>query len=160
MANISAAALGTKPGVLKKENLAGPQPTSVPTTYRELQKTLYYSRSKSASTPGTPAMHWEVARTYTEPKYVDPADTCFFCDGTPHIAYYECKVLHCTLHASILCHRRYMLDCANFGRPTLLLLLWLLLLLLLLMLTRVPVCGSVASGMRCLLNSPKMLMVN
>ena len=28
------------------------------------------------------------------------------------------------------------------------------------MLTHVPVCGSVANGMRCLLNTPKMLMVH
>ena len=39
MANISAAAMRTKLGVIKKENLAGPQPTLVPTTYKELQKT-------------------------------------------------------------------------------------------------------------------------
>ena len=38
---------------------------------------------------------------YTETKYADPADTCLFCDGTPHIAYHECKVLHRTLHVSI-----------------------------------------------------------
>ena len=63
-----------------------------------------------------------------------------------------------------------MLGCAKSGLPTLLLLLLLLLLLtptlvcllllLLLLLTPVVVCGSVASGMRCLLNIPKMLMVN
>ena len=29
--------------------------------------------------------------------------TCFFCDGTPHTTYYQCKVLHRTLHVSILC---------------------------------------------------------
>ena len=40
---------------------------------------------------------------YPEPKSVDPVDTCFSCDGTPHIACHECKVLHCALHASILC---------------------------------------------------------
>ena len=49
-----------------------------------------------------------------------------------------------------------MLHCAYSRRPTLLSLLLLLLLLLLMLLTPVPVCGSVASGMR----SPKMLMVN
>ena len=38
--------------------------------------------------------------------------------------------------------------------------LLLLLLLLLLMLTPISVCGSVASGMRCLLNTPKMVMVH
>ena len=40
---------------------------------------------------------------YPEPKSVDPVDICFSCDGTPHIASHECKVLHCALHASILC---------------------------------------------------------
>ena len=34
MPNMSAAALGTKPGVIKKENPAGPQPMLVPTTYK------------------------------------------------------------------------------------------------------------------------------
>ena len=57
-----------------------------------------------------------------------------------------------------------MWDYANSGWPTLLLLLLLLLLWLLLLMmpliTPVPVCCCVASGMRCLLNSPKMLMVN
>ena len=37
-------------------------------------------------------------------------------------------------------NRRFVLGCANFGRPTLLLLLWLLLLLLLLLLTPALVC--------------------
>ena len=69
----------------------------------------------------------------------------------------------------------FVLGCANFGRPTLLLLLLLLpllllllltpvlvclLLLLLLLFTPVVVCGSVASRMQCLLNIPKMPMVN
>ena len=54
----------------------------------------------------------------------------------------------------------YVLDCTNSGRPTLLLLRLLLLLWLLLLLTPVPVCGCVASGMRYLLNTPQMLMVN
>ena len=45
-------------------------------------------------------MHWEVAQMYTGP---DPADMCFFCDVTRHIACHECNVLHRTLHASILC---------------------------------------------------------
>ena len=43
-------------------------------------------------------------------------------------------------------HRRFVLNCANSGWPTLLLLLLLWLLLML--------CGSVANGMRCLLNTP------
>ena len=67
------------------------------------EATLYFSRSKSASTPRTPAIHWEVARMYPAPKSVEPVDICFSCDGTPHIACHECKVLHCALHASILC---------------------------------------------------------
>ena len=65
--------------------------------------TLYFSRSKLASTPRTPAVYWEVARMYPEPKFVDPVDTCFSSDGTPHMVCHECKVLHCALHASILC---------------------------------------------------------
>ena len=60
------------------------------------EATLYFSRSKLGSTLRTPTLHWEVARMYTEPKSVDPLDTCFCCDGTPHIAYHECDVLHCT----------------------------------------------------------------
>ena len=54
-------------------------------------------------------------------------------------------------------NQSYVLDCANSGRPTLLSLLPLLLLLLP-MLTPVPVRGSVASGMRCLLNTPEMVI--
>ena len=67
------------------------------------EATLYFSRSKLASTPRIPSIHWEVARMYPEPKLVDPVDTCFSCDGTPHIACHECKVLRCALHAPILC---------------------------------------------------------
>ena len=58
------------------------------------EATLYFSRSKSASTPRSPAVHPEVARMYPELKSVDPVDTCFSCDGTPHMACHECKVLH------------------------------------------------------------------
>ena len=47
---------------------------------------VYLSRSKLASTLRTLALHWVVAWMYTEPQYVYPVDTCFFCDGTPHIA--------------------------------------------------------------------------
>ena len=43
---------------------------------------------------------------YTEPKSVDPVDTSFSCDGTPHIARHECKVLHCTLHVSVVCQSK------------------------------------------------------
>ena len=39
---------------------------------------------------------------YPQPKSLDPVDTCFSSDFTPHIACHECKVLHCALHASIL----------------------------------------------------------
>ena len=67
------------------------------------EATLYFSRSKSASTPRTLALHWEVAPMYTEPKSVGPVNTCFSCECTPHIACHECKVLHCTLHASVFC---------------------------------------------------------
>ena len=71
---------------------------------REMARaTLYFNCSKSASTPRTPAVHREVARMYPEPKSGDLVDTCFSCDGTPHIACHKCKVLHCALHASILC---------------------------------------------------------
>ena len=67
------------------------------------EATVYFSRSKSASTLRTLGLHWGVARMYTEPKSVDPIDTCFSCDGTPHTACHECKVLHCTLLPSVLC---------------------------------------------------------
>ena len=40
---------------------------------------------------------------YPKLKSVDPVDTCFSCNGTPHMACHEGKVLHCALHASILC---------------------------------------------------------
>ena len=51
---------------------------------------------------------------YTEPKSADPADTCFSCDGTPHIAYHECKVLHCTLHVSVLCQSEICVGLRQF----------------------------------------------
>ena len=82
---------------------------------REMAKaTLYFSRSKLASTPRTPAVHWEVARMYPEPKSVDFVDTCFSCDGTPHMACHECKVLHCALHASILCQSEICVGLCQF----------------------------------------------
>ena len=124
------------------------------------EATLYFSHCKSAATPRTPGLHWEVAWMYTEPKSVDPVDTCFCFDGTPHIACHECKVLHCTLHASILHQSEICVGLRQFWAATLLLLLLLLMLLLLLLLAPVAVCGFVASGMRWLLNAPKMLMVN
>ena len=77
------------------------------------EATLYFSRSKSASTR-TPAVHWEVARMYPQPKSVDPVDTCFSCDGTPHMACHECKVLHCALHASILCQSEICVGLRQF----------------------------------------------
>ena len=114
---------------------------------------------------------------YPEPKCVDPVGTCFSSEGTPHIACHECNffIVPC-MHLSRV-NQRYVLDCANFGRPTFPLLLWLLILWLLTLLrvkkkkvntgpsvfvvvapcvvNTVPVCGSVASGMRCLLNIPQ-----
>ena len=107
-------------------------------------------------------MHWEVARMYSEPESTDPANTRFFRDGTPHITRHECKVLHCTLHVSILScvNQRFVWDCANFGRPTLLLLPLLLLLLVLRMLAPVMVRGSIAACVHDLLNTPKMPSVN
>ena len=103
------------------------------------QATLCYNRSKLASTPRTLATRWEVARMYSEPKSVDLMDTCFFCDGTPNITCHGCKVLHSTFMRLSCVNQRHVFDCANFGRPTLLLLLLHLLLLLLLMLTLVLV---------------------
>ena len=40
---------------------------------------------------------------HTKSKCIHPVDTYFFCDCTPQITCHKCKVLHCTLHASILC---------------------------------------------------------
>ena len=51
---------------------------------------------------------------YPEPKSVDPVDTCFSCDGTPHIACHECKVLHRALHASILCQSEICVGLCQF----------------------------------------------
>ena len=78
------------------------------------EATLCFSRSKSASTPRTPAVHWEVARMYPEPKSMDPVDTCFPCDGTPHMACHECKVFHCALHVSILCQSEIWVGLRQF----------------------------------------------
>ena len=51
---------------------------------------------------------------YTEPESAYPADTCFSCDGTPYIAGHKCKVLHCTLHASILCQSEICVGLCQF----------------------------------------------
>ena len=51
---------------------------------------------------------------YPEPKSVDPVDTCFSCDGTPHMACHKCKVLHCALHASILCQSEICVGLRQF----------------------------------------------
>ena len=51
---------------------------------------------------------------YTEPNSADPADTCFFADGTPHITCHNCKVLQCTLHASILCQSEICVGLRQF----------------------------------------------
>ena len=109
---------------------------------------------------------------YPEPKSVDPVDTCFSCDGTPHIACHECKVLRCALHVSILCQSEICVGLRRFWTANLAAVavasavvavvavdnrLVCLLMLLLVLLTPVVVCGSVASGMQCLLNTPKMV---
>ena len=78
------------------------------------EATFYFSRSKLASTPRTLAVHWEVARMYPQPKSVDPVDICFSCDGTPHMACHECKVLYCALHASILCQSEICVELRQF----------------------------------------------
>ena len=78
------------------------------------EATLYFSGSKLASAPRTLGLHWEVAWMYTEPKSVDPVDTCFSCDGTPRIACQECKVLHCTLHVSALCQLEISVGLCQF----------------------------------------------
>ena len=80
---------------------------------------------------------------YPEPKSVDPVDICFSCDGTPHIACHECKVLHCALHASILCQSEICVGLRQLWTATL-----------------ATVALASASAMQCLLNIPKMLMVN
>ena len=78
------------------------------------EATLYLSHAKLASTPRTPAVHWEVARMYPQPKCVDPVDTCFSCHGTPHMACHECKVLHCALHVSIMCQSEICVGLRQF----------------------------------------------
>ena len=45
---------------------------------------------------------------------MDPVDTCFSCDGTPHIARHECKVLHCTLYVSVLCQSEMCVGLRQF----------------------------------------------
>ena len=99
---------------------------------------------------------------YPKPQSVDLVNRCFSCDGTPHLACHECKVLHCALHASILCQAEICVGLRQFWTLLLLLLLLLLttvlvclLLLLHLLLTPFVVCGSFASGMQCLLNIPE-----
>ena len=79
-----------------------------------VQVTLYYNRSKLVSTPGTPTMHWEVAWMYTKRNSANLNDTCFFCDGTPHIMCHECEVLHCTFHATILCQWEISIGLCQF----------------------------------------------
>ena len=132
---------------------------------RELaEATLYFRCSKLASTPRTPAVHWEVARMYPEPKFVDPVDTCFSCDGTPHMAcHHECMLLHCALHVSILCQLEICVGLRQFWTANLAVVVVAsvvaattvdthpvcLPLLLLLRLTPVVVCDSVASGVHC-----------
>ena len=83
------------------------------------EATMYFGRSKSASTPSTLAVHWEVARMYPESKSVNPVGTCFSCDGTAHIACHKCKVLHCALHASILCQSEICVGLCQFWKANL-----------------------------------------
>ena len=64
------------------------------------QAALYYSHCTLAPTPGTLGMHWEVSWMYTEPKYADPPDTCFFCASTPHVTCPEGEVLPYAFHSS------------------------------------------------------------
>ena len=51
---------------------------------------------------------------YPQPKSVDPVDTCFSCDGTPHMACHQCKVLHCALHVFILCQSEICVGLRQF----------------------------------------------
>ena len=59
-------------------------------------------------------MHWEAARMYTEPISANPANKCFFCDGTPHITCHEGMILHFILHASILCQSEMCVGLRQF----------------------------------------------
>ena len=144
-----------------------------------VEATLYFSRSKLASTPRTPTVHWEVARMYPQPKSVDPVDTCFSCDGTPHMACHECKVLHCALHASILCQSEICVGLRQFWTANLAAVAVACAVASVVVAAAafdthpgVPMVVNasavntrhgvwiVASGIQCLLNIPKMPMVN
>ena len=132
------------------------------------EATLYFSRAKLASTPR------EVARMYPQPKCVDPTHAFLM---MAHLTWRATNVrffIVLFMHRSCV-NRRFVLGYSNCGRPTLLLLLFSLLLLLLLLLkpilvciplllllllTPAVVCEFVTSGMQCLLNIPKMPMVN
>ena len=76
------------------------------TKFQNVVKNIYLLSFSSAGWVLVSFERWEVARMaqmYTKPKSVGPVDICFSCDGTPHIACHECKALHCSLHACILC---------------------------------------------------------
>ena len=102
------------------------------------EATLYFSRSKSACTPRTPAVHWEVARTY--PNLWTPLTHVFLVMAhlTSLATNVRFFIVPCMRQSCV--NRRSVLGCANSGRPTLLLLLLVLLLLLLPRLTPVLVC--------------------
>ena len=105
------------------------------------EATLYFNRSKLASTPRTLAVHWEMARMYPQPKSVDPLTHSFL--AMAHLTWRATIVrffiVPCMCPSCV--NRRFVLGCANSGRPTLLLLpLLLLLLLLFLLLPPVLVC--------------------
>ena len=92
----------------------------------------------------------------------------FFCDGTPDIICYECKVLHFIFRASILCqseicvglHQYWTANLAVAAATTFVIVAVVDDAMMMTLISPIPVGGSVASGMQCLFNTPKMLMVN
>ena len=82
---------------------------------REMARTiLHYNHSKLASTPRSSTMHSEVVRMYTDAKCADPAGTCFLCVDTFYITCWECKVLHCSFLASIVCRSKICVGLCQF----------------------------------------------
>ena len=49
-----------------------------------------------------------------EPKSVDPVDTCFSYDGTPHMACHACKVLRLALQEPIFCQSEIFVGLRQF----------------------------------------------
>ena len=130
------------------------------------EATLYFSRSKLASTPRTQRYIGRWLRCTPNPNMWTPLTHAFLVMA--HLTWRATNVrffiVPCMRPSCV--NRRFVLGCANSRRPTLPLLLLLLLLLLpllllllltpvlvclllllLLLLTPVVVCGSVASGM-------------